>query len=396
MLYAPTQRLAARPFYGKASPRAFSAQAPGSRIDASSIKIEKTKSPKAKPPLDQTLPFGRVFTDHMLEIEWTRDAGFGTPRIVPHHMLELDPSVPALHYGVQCFEGMKAYKDASGGLRLFRPDLNMTRFDRSCRRLSLPDIDREGMQKCIEALCRVESDWVPDTDGCSLYLRPTCIGTTAFLGVSEPSSALVYVIACPVGPYFANGFAPVKVLAETNYRRAWPGGTGDSKVGGNYAPGLLPQKESSQKGFSQVLWLFGDEEFVTEVGAMNLFVFWETPDGKKELITAPLDGTILPGVTRDSILRLTEQWGEFLVSERPFTMPELAVAVSEGRVLEVFGAGTAAVVAPVNGIGYKGEELVIPCGADGKAGALTKRLFGAISDIHYGRSEEQGWSVVIP
>jgi len=186
------------------------------------------------------------------------------------------------------------------------------------------------------------------------------------------------------------------VLAETGFRRAWPGGTGSNKVGGNYAPGLMPQKLSAAKGYSQVLWLFGEEEYVTEIGAMNFFVFWVTPEGKKELITAPLDGTILPGVTRDSILKLAKGWDMCdKVSERAFTMKELAKAVDEGRVLEVFGAGTAAVVAPVDGIGYNGRNLPVPCGTDGKAGDLTKKLFGAISDLHYGRSDQMGWSVPV-
>lgn len=365
-----------------------------SKIHAENIQVELTSTPKQKPVFDHSLPFGKVFTDHMLEIEWSKQQGFSTPRIVPYHKLQLDPSVPALHYGVQCFEGMKAYKDAQGKVRLFRPELNMKRFHDSCTRLALPDLDEEGMLQSIAKFVRLEEAWVPDVDGCSLYLRPTCIGTTEYLGVAAPSHALIYCIACPVGPYFADGFAPVKVLAETTYKRAFKGGTGDSKVGGNYAPGLLPQQLSSKKGYSQVLWL-GEDDAVTEVGAMNLFVFWTTPQGKKQLITAPLDGTILPGVTRNSILELARKWGEFDVSESVYTMREVQAAVKEGRVIEVFGAGTAAVVAPVNGIGYMDQNLEIPCGPDGKAGALTRRLFDSLSDIHYGRSHEANWSMIV-
>jgi len=359
------------------------------------MKIELTKTPKAKPVFDATLAFGKKFSDHMLELDWTIESGFSAPRIVPYHNLSLDPAVPALHYAVQCFEGMKAYKDSAGKVRLFRPDLNMKRFKDSCERLALPTVDMQGWLQCIKELVKVEQSWVPSNNGYSLYLRPTAIATTEALGVFPPTKALLYCITSPVGPYFKDGFAPVKVLAETAFRRAWPGGTGNNKVGGNYAPGLLPQALASKQGYSQVLWLFGEEEQVTEVGSMNLFVFWKTPEGKEELVTAPLDGTILPGVTRQSILDLTRCWKEFEVSEKVYTMPELERAVAEGRVIEVFGAGTAAVVAPISGIGYKGQELKIPCGADGKAGNLAKRLFESVSDIHYGRSDPHGWSVVV-
>eukprot|EP00291_Cryptomonas_curvata_P012767 CAMPEP_0172190546 /NCGR_PEP_ID=MMETSP1050-20130122/23177_1 /TAXON_ID=233186 /ORGANISM="Cryptomonas curvata, Strain CCAP979/52" /LENGTH=275 /DNA_ID=CAMNT_0012865439 /DNA_START=152 /DNA_END=976 /DNA_ORIENTATION=+ len=274
--------------------------------------------------MDNTLPFGKFFTDHMLEIEWDSEKGFGVPTISPHHNLSLDPAIPALHYAVQCFEGMKAYKDSAGNIRLFRPDLNMRRFNDSCTRLSLPAFDGADMLECLKALLRLDRDWVPDRDGFSLYLRPTCIATSHTLGVQPPTRALLYAIACPVGPYFANGFAPIRVLAESAYCRAWPGGTGANKVGSNYALGLLPQRLASAQGYSQVLWLSGEDEAVTEVGAMNIFFLWKTPDGVVELITAPLDGIILPGVTRASILELARAWGEFRVTERRYTMAEVA------------------------------------------------------------------------
>ncbi|EKX47543.1 hypothetical protein GUITHDRAFT_86282 [Guillardia theta CCMP2712] len=367
----------------------------GSSIDSSLLKIQRATALKPKPVFDNSLPFGKFFTDHMLEIEWDEKDGFSAPQIVPHHPLSIDAAAPCLHYGVQCFEGMKAYKDKSGVVRLFRPDKNMKRLNDSCQRLSMPMFDGNQFIECLKQFLKVDRDWIPDKDGFSLYIRPTVIATSSSLGVHPAHHALFYVIACPVGPYFKDGFAPVKVLAESKFKRAWPGGTGCNKVGGNYAPGLLPQKMAAQQGYSQVLWLFGEEDYVTEVGSMNFFVFWKRADGKRELITAPLDGTILPGVTRDSILELTREWREFEVSEKTFTMADLINAANEGRVIEIFGAGTAAIVSPINGISYMGKEYAIPCGKDGRAGELSTRLFHELCDIQYGRKQFRDWSVAI-
>jgi len=375
--------------------RSYAASFSSSSIDPSALTIKKTAAPKLKPANDHSLVFGAQFADHMLEVDWKRDKGFGPPRIVPHHKLEIDPAAPALHYSVQAFEGMKAYKDSQGKIRLFRPDKNMQRFNDSCERLAVTSLDREGLLKCIKELLKVDSDWVPEKEGYSLYLRPTMIATDPALGVHPSTEALIYCITSPVGPYFKDGFKPVKILAETTFKRAWPGGTGCNKVGGNYAPGLLPQQMANKAGYSQVLWLFGEDDYVTEVGSMNIFFLWETPSGKIELVTAPLDGTILPGVTRDSILELAREWGEFEVTERPFTMPEVAAAWKEGRLREAFGAGTAAVIAPINGIAYKGEEMNISCGEDGNAGPLAARLYKEITDIQAGKKSFRDWSVLI-
>lgn len=362
-------------------------------LDVGKLQIKQSTAKKTIPTFDANLPFGKHFSDHMFEVEWNNAEGFAPPRIVPFHKLELDPASPCLHYGVQCFEGMKAYKDSDGKIRLFRPDMNMKRWFASCTRLALPTFDQEQMIGCIKELLKVDANWVPEQDGFSYYLRPTAIATSSTLGVVPPSEALFFVIGCPVGPYFKDGFAPVKILAESKFKRAWPGGTGNAKVGGNYAPGLLPQRLAQEKGYSQVLWLFGEEDYITEVGAMNIMVFWENAQGKKELVTAPLDGTILPGVTRDSILELTRAWGEFDVTERAFTMGEVVKAAEDGRLIEVFGAGTAAIVAPINGIAYQGKELAVPCGKDGKAGDLAARLYHDLCDIQYGRKQFSNWSV---
>ena len=238
----------------------------------------------------------------------------------------------------------------------------------------------------------VDQDWIPTGEGYSLYIRPTVISTHPYLGVSAPDEILLYVITCPVGPYYTSGFAPVRLTADSPYVRAWPGGTGAAKVGGNYAGCMLPQTDANKRGYSQILWVYGEEEEITEVGAMNVFFFLEKDDGTKELVTPPLTrGDILPGVTRKSIIDLSKLWGEFDVVERSITMPEVRKVASEGRLLEAFGAGTAAVVTPISHIEHKGSDIEIPATGD-----LTKRLFSDLMGIQYGRIDgPDGWSVKI-
>lgn len=239
-----------------------------------------------------------------------------------------------------------------------------------------------------------DQDWIPTDEGYSLYIRPTVIATHPYLGLAAPDEILLYVITCPVGPYYTSGFAPIRLTADTQYVRAWPGGTGAAKVGGNYAPTMKPQNDAVKRGYSQVLWLFGDEGEITEVGAMNVFFFLEKGDGsgRRELVTPPLNrGDILPGVTRQSIIDLSKSWGEFDVVERSITMPEVRNAALEGRLIEAFGAGTAAVVTPICAIEYKGKDVEIPATGD-----LTKRLFSDLMGIQYGRIDgPDGWSVKI-
>mmetsp|Transcript_17553 Transcript_17553/g.30903 ORF Transcript_17553/g.30903 Transcript_17553/m.30903 type:complete len:296 (-) Transcript_17553:2584-3471(-) len=295
---------------------------------------------------------------------------------------------------------MKAYKSINDNtdLRLFRPDLNMKRLKNSMERLSMPganDFDPEELIKCIGELVRVDQDWIPSGEGYSLYLRPTVIATHPFLGLSPPDDLLLYVITSPVGPYYTSGFDPVRLTADTPYVRAWPGGSGASKVGGNYAPTMKPGADAMARGYSQVLWVFGEDDEVTEVGAMNVFFFMEREGGdgrRRELVTPPLErGDILPGVTRQSILELSREWGEFDVVERSITMPEIRDAAAEGRLIEAFGAGTAAVVTPISCIQYKGEDIEIPATGD-----LTERIFSDLMGIQYGRVEgPEGWSVKI-
>ena len=287
-----------------------------SRAFSKLLTIEKTKMPKDLPPLD-TLVFGQKFTDHMFTVEF--DGKWNSPKIVPYGPLKIDPSCSVLHYATECFEGMKAYKDSKGSIRLFRPDMNMKRFNTSAERLALPKINETELLECIKQLCKVDSKFIPNQKGYSLYIRPTLIGTSPSLGVSASSKALLFVICSPVGPYFKEGFKAVSLYATTKYARAWKGGSGSFKIGANYSPTIVPQMLAQSKGHSQVLWLVNDD--LSEVGTMNVFLYW-TRNGKKELVTPPLDGTILPGVTRDSILKLAAEKG-INVREGKITMTEI-------------------------------------------------------------------------
>lgn len=363
-------------------------------LNASNLVVEKTTNPKPKLPKSE-LVFGKTFTDHMLEVEWDSENGWGTPKISPYHNLSLDPSTIVFHYAFELFEGMKAYKDRSGNIRTFRGDKNMIRMNKSAERIALPMFNGEELQKLIDQLLILDQDFVPEGQGYSLYIRPTLIGTTASLGVSTPDKALLYVIASPVGPYYSSGFKPVSLEATDYAVRAWPGGVGDKKLGANYAPCVLPQLQASKRGFHQNLWLFGDEGFITEVGTMNVFfVFRDPSTGKKELVTAPLDGTILEGVTRDSILELARERlsnDEWVISERKFTIHEVKEAAEKGNLVEAFGAGTAAVVSPIKNIGFRGDDISVPV-ALGNSGELTAQVAEWIRKIQYGEEEYKNWS----
>jgi len=362
-------------------------------IDPSAIEITRTSSPKTKLP-NEELSFGSTFSDHMLEIDWDHENGWHKPKISPYGALQIDPAATSLHYGLQCFEGMKCYLDDEDNIRMFRPDMNMKRMNNSMKRLFLPEFDGDAFVECIAELCRVDKDWIPKGEGYSMYIRPTGIATHPFLGVGAAQQAKLYAILSPVGPYYPEGFAAVSLLAGDEYVRAWPGGTGDSKVGGNYGPTILPQMEAAKKGYSQVLWLFGEDHQVTEVGTMNLFLMWEKPGGGKELVTAPLSrGDILPGVTRDCVLDLARKWGDCEVSERNVTMAEVVSAVDEGRIIEAFGCGTAAVLSPIKLVHYNGRDLEFPL-ANGQSGDMCQRLWNEITGIQYGKIEHP-WSIKI-
>lgn len=365
-------------------------------IEPSKLTITETAKPGTLPPPNE-LVFGRAFSDHMMTIEWDQAEGWKTPEIKPYQNLSLDPATCVFHYAFECFEGMKAYKDKQGRIRLFRPDRNMERFNKSAARIALPTFDKKALTDLIAQFAKIESRFIPEERGYSLYLRPTMIGTQKTLGVGPPGSALLYVIASPVGPYYPTGFKAISLEATDYAVRAWPGGVGDKKLGANYAPCIVPQREAMSRGFQQNLWLFGEEEYVTEVGTMNFFVAIRNKEtGAKELLTAPLDGTILEGVTRDSVLALArerlapEGW---TITERKYTMKEIAEASAEGRLIEAFGAGTAAIVSPVRSISWHGQ--LVQCGLkEGEeSGAVTTQMKNWIEGIQYGE-EEHPWSYV--
>ncbi|TDH73908.1 hypothetical protein CCR75_008077 [Bremia lactucae] len=380
---------------GRMTSRHSAAFSTGANISFANIQIDRTKNPRAKLPKEE-LKFGKTFTDHMLEVDWEQGKGWGDPIIRPYGPISMDPASAVLHYALECFEGMKAYVDAKGHIRLFRPDMNMKRLNRSMKRLLLPEFDGDELIKCLQELLRLDKDWVPQGEGYSLYIRPTGISTQASIGVGVSEKAKLFIILSPVGPYYPEGFNPVKLLASDRYIRAWPGGTGGFKVGANYAPGILPQYDAQDRGYSQNLWLFGPNHDITEVGTMNLFIYWINDQGEKELITPPLSrGDILPGITRDSILHLTREWRDFHVTEGNITMKQVQKASQDGRILEIFGSGTAAVVSPVSTINYMDEDLIIPLnGSDGKAGKLAERIWKDLSDIQYGRRDHP-WSIVL-
>ena len=334
----------------------------------------------------------------MLSIEWTASSGWLAPRITPYQNLSLDPATCVFHYAFECFEGMKAYKNSAGDVRLFRPDKNMARFNKSSARIALPNFSPYSLIELISKFSAMEERFIPAARGYSLYLRPTMIGTQRTLGVGPPGSALLFVIASPVGPYYPTGFKAVSLEATDYAVRAWPKGVGDMKLGANYAPCIVPQLQAAKRGYHQNLWLFGEEEYVTEVGTMNFFAALRDKDtGKKVLMTAPLDGTILEGVIRDSVLDLArerlvpEGWE---VQERKFTMPELAAAADDGRLIEAFGTGTAAVVSPVRRIAWRGRTVECGLAEEQEVGEITKRMKNWIEGIQYG-DEEHVWSVMV-
>ncbi|KAI0995021.1 Branched-chain-amino-acid aminotransferase [Podosphaera aphanis] len=367
-------------------------------IDASKLSIIYTESPSPLIP-DEELVFGRTFTDHMLLIKWTAESGWLEPCIAPYHNLSLDPASCVFHYAFECFEGMKAYRGKSGGIRLFRPDRNMARMNRSMARIALPTFDSNEMIKLISKLVSIDERFIPDEKGYSLYIRPTAIGTQKTLGVGPPQSACMFVIASPVGPYYPTGFKAVKLEATDYAVRAWPGGVGDKKLGANYAPCIVPQMQAAKRGFQQNLWLFGEEEYITEVGTMNIFVVLrDEKTRKREIVTPPLDGTILEGITRDSILSLAREKlapRSWKVSERKITMKEIYSASLEGRLLEVFGSGTAAVVSPVRSISWKGNTIDCGLQSNKEIGEVAESMLNWITARQTGE-EEHEWSYVVP
>jgi branched-chain amino acid aminotransferase len=337
------------------------------------------------PPADDTLKFGKVFTDHMFLMDYADGTGWHHPRIVPYAPFTMDPATCVLHYGQAVFDGLKAFRGPDGRIRIFRAPDHAARLNRSSERLCIPEIDPDVIVDSIHALIEVDQRWVPKKPGTSLYIRPTIIATEAFLGVHPSSTYYYYVILCPVGAYYAEGMNPVKILATDKHVRAVQGGLGAAKTAGNYAASLYAAEEAQRAGYTQVLWLDGVERrYIDEVGTMNIML--RIGD---EIITPPLNGSILAGITRDSALTLMRDWS-LRVSERQIAIEDVIAAAHAGTLGEVWGTGTAAVVSPVGELGYKGERVVIN---DGKIGTVTQRLYDAIVGIQYGTAPDpHGWA----
>lgn len=368
--------------------------ASGSSFKASDLIVDLSNRLNEKPINPEECLFGKQFTDHMLAVEWTRKKGWGIPQIKPLQNISMHPATSTLHYAIQLFEGMKAYRTIDNRIAMFRPMHNMDRMLKTAKRAALPEFDKEEFLKCISELIRVDNEWVPFSTKASLYIRPTFISMEPTLGVNVPNSALLYCILCPVGPYFETGaFEPVSLMADPKYIRAFPGGVGAYKLGSNYGPTIEVQQEAQLRGCQQVLWLYGDDHEVTEVGTMNVFVYWINEEGEKELVTMPLStGIILPGVTRNSLIELAREWDQFKVSERRFNMGDVKKALNENRLIEMFGAGTACVVCPIDRILYMDEELLIPTMDNGAE--LSRRFLDVLTDIQYGRVESD-WSYTV-
>jgi branched-chain amino acid aminotransferase len=330
------------------------------------------------------LEFGKQTTDHMFQMAYTPDLGWHDPRVLPYEVLSLDPSALVLHYNQQIFEGLKAFRQPDGSVSLFRPDQYATRFERSAARMAMPGVDPAFFIEAIKALVATEERWVPADPDTSLYLRPTMIATEPGLGVRASDTYLFYVIACPVGAYYKEGAKPTRIVVEENGVRAAAGGSGEVKTSGNYAPTLLATRKASGDGFSQVLWLDAKEHrYVEEVGTSN--IFFRLGD---ELVTPPLEGTILPGVTRTSVLQLAKTWG-VPTTERRISINEVVDGCQSGLVKEAFATGTAAVISPIGSLSYKSKLVQVD---DGESGEISQRLFQEITGIQYGQKDDMlGW-----
>lgn len=348
------------------------------------INIQRAKTLKEKPAPGTPLGFGKYFTDHMFVMDWTIEDGWKDGNIVPYGPLAMDPASMVLHYAQETFEGMKAYRAKDGRVLIFRPEMNAQRFINSNRRLCMAELPVEDFVEAVSAIVEYEKDWIPSEEGTSLYIRPFMFATEAAVGVHPAASYKFVIILSPVGAYYPEGVNPVKIYVEDEYVRATKGGTGFTKCGGNYAASIAAQVKAEKLGYTQVLWLDGVErKYVEEVGTMNVMF---KIDG--EIITAPCDGTVLPGVTRDSIITLLKAWG-YKVREEHLAIDDLMEAAASGRLEEAFGTGTAAVISPIGELNYKGNISIIN---EFKTGELTQRLYDTLTGIQWGNlPDDFGW-----
>lgn len=351
------------------------------------IKFVKADVLKEKPD-PATLGFGKLFTDHMFLMDWTKGEGWHDARIVPFENLSIHPASTVLHYGEEIFEGLKAYRRADGEVQLFRPIENIRRLNNSAERLCLPQIPEDMAMEILTKFVSVEKDWTPSQEGTSLYLRPFMFGNDESLGVHACSHATYAIIASPVGSYYKEGINPVKIMIEADDVRAVRGGTGFAKCGGNYAASTRAGERAEQQGYSQVLWLDGVErKYIEEVGAMNVMF-----KINGEVVTPALTGSILPGITRKSCIEVLKKEG-YNVSERLLSLEELENAMKNGTLEEAWGCGTAAVVSPIGELKYKDEKFTVN---GGKIGEVTQHLYDTLTGIQWGKIEDTyGWTQVV-
>ena len=356
--------------------------------EMSQIRIERTTTPKTKPEADNPLVFGTIFTDHMFICDYEEGKGWLDPRIIPYQPLQLDPSAMVFHYGQEMFEGLKAYKAEDGRVLLFRPDKNIERANKSNDRLCMPRIPEELFMDALTELVKLDQDWIPVKPGTSLYIRPFVIATDPFLGVRPSHTYKFIIILSPVGAYYATGLNPVKIWIEEEYVRTVKGGMGEAKAGGNYVASMAAQVKAHEEGYSQVLWLDGvHRQYIEEVGAMNIFF-----KIGGTVVTPVLNGSILAGVTRDSVLYLCREWG-IPVEERQISVAELIKAAKDGTLEECFGTGTAAVVSPVGELRYGDDRMEI---GGGQTGTITQRIYDTVTGIQLGKIEgPKNWSIEV-
>ncbi|MEX2683462.1 MAG: branched-chain amino acid aminotransferase [Candidatus Sigynarchaeota archaeon] len=343
---------------------------------------------RSLPDDESTLGFGQQFTDHMFSMKYVEGRGWHDAKICPYSPLVIDPAALVFHYGQEIFEGLKAYRGEDGHVYMFRPDKNIERMNASAKRICMPPIDERLFMEGMIGLVRADIEWVPRSPGTSLYIRPTCIATQAAIGVRASSEYLFYIILSPSGPYFASGFSPIKILVEDSKARATPGGVGDAKAGGNYAASLVATKNAKEKGYAQLLWLdAARHEYIEEAGTMNVFFVINGT-----LVTPPLNGSILAGITRDSVIQIARDLG-MLVDERPVSIHEIVDAWRDGGLDEAFGTGTAAVIIPIGELCFKDTYVTIN---DGKPGRIARRLYDELAGIQYGtKPDMHGWRVTV-
>ncbi|MCP3944318.1 MAG: branched-chain amino acid aminotransferase [Desulfobacteraceae bacterium] len=351
------------------------------------IKVTRTIQTGSRPK-DADLGFGTSFTDHMFVMDYSVDKGWYDLRIEPYGDFAMSPAAMVFHYGQAIFEGLKAYKTPDNKIQLFRPRDNLKRMNRSARGLCMPEFDIDTVMDALKQLVKLEEKWIPKTHGTSLYIRPTMIATDPCLGVRSSFTFRFFIILCPVGAYYSEGFNPIKICVAKDHVRAVLGGVGEFKTAGNYAASHHATEKAKKDGYAQVMWLDAlERKYIEEVGSMNIFFVIND-----ELVTPHLSGSILPGITRYSVIALAQKWG-MKVSERQISIDELFLAHKDGSLTEVFGSGTAAVISPVGEIRYGKKTIHI---GDGTSGKISMKFFDALTGIQYGKEQHtEDWIEVV-